>query len=151
MDQAPLEKRNDVLVYTSEPLFNDITVIGNVRATIYARASLPEADLFVKLCDVDEAGKSINICDGLVRKTAGDPAEPDDIWKLKIRLHATAHTFKRDHRLRLIVASGAHPRYARNYGTAENFGTATRLVPVDLEIFHDHDHPSAISLPVHEV
>ncbi len=151
VDQAPLEKRNDVLVYTSEPLFSDITVIGNVQATIYARASIPNADFFVKLCDVDETGKSINICDGLVRKTSADPAEPDDIWKLKIRLHATAHTFKRDHRLRLIVCSGAHPRYARNTGTDESFGTTTKLVAADLEIFHDHAHPSAINLPVHEV
>ena len=151
VDQAPLEQRNDVLVFTSEPLFSDLTVIGNVLATVYARASHPDADLFVKLCDVDSHGRSINICDGLIRRTPADPAEPDDIWKLNIRLHATAHTFRRDHRLRVIVASGAHPRYARNYGTDEPFGTATKLVPVDLEIFHDPDHPSAITLPVFEV
>jgi len=151
VDQAPLEKRSDVLTFTSEPLFTDVTIVGNVTAMIYARASLPDADLFVKLCDVDETGKSINICDGLVRKTSADPAVPDDIWKLSIRLHATAHCFKRDHRLHLIVASGAHPRYARNTGTAEPFGTATTLVPVDIEIFHDPDHPSAIHLPVHEI
>lgn len=151
LDQAPLEKRNDVLVFTSEPLFSEITVIGNVRAMIYARASLPDADLFVKLCDVDEKGLSINICDGIVRKTTADPAVPHDIWKLNFKLHATAHCFKRDHRLRLIVASGAHPRYARNTGTNEPFGTATTLLPVDIEIFHDPDHPSAIHLPVFEL
>jgi putative CocE/NonD family hydrolase len=151
LDQAPLENRNDVLVFTSEPLFSEITVIGNVRAMIYARASLPDADLFVKLCDVDEKGLSINICDGIVRKTTADPAVPHDIWKLNFKLHATAHCFKRDHRLRLVVASGAHPRYARNTGTNEPFGTATTLLPVDIEIFHDPDHPSAIHLPVFEL
>ena len=151
MDQAPLEGRNDVLVFTSEPLFSDLTIIGNVRALIYARASLPNADLFVKLCDVDEAGRSINICDGIVRKTSADPAVSDDIWKLSIRLHATAYRFKRDHRLRVIIASGAHPRYARNTGTDEPFGTATHLLPVVIEIFHDPAHPSAVHLPVHEI
>jgi putative CocE/NonD family hydrolase len=150
-DQAPLEKRNDVLLFTSEPLFSEITIVGNVRAVIYARASLPDADLFVKLCDVDEAGRSINICDGYIRRTSADPAVPDDIWKLNIRLHATAHCFRRDHRLRLIVCSGAHPRYARNTGTSEPFGTATKLLPVDIEIFHDPDRPSAIHLPVYEI
>ena len=81
---------------------------------------------------------------------SADPAVPDDIWKLNFKLHATAHTFKRDHRLRLIVASGAHPRYARNTGTDEPFGTATKLVPVRMEIFHDPARPSALHLPVFE-
>jgi len=151
VNQAKLEKRNDVLTYTSEPLFSDLTILGNVRATIYARASLPNADLFVRLCDVDEKGVSINICDGIIRKTSADPAVPDDIWKLTLKLHATAHCFKRDHRLRLIVASGAHPRFARNTGTDEPFGTATTLLPVDVEIFHDPARPSAIHLPVFEL
>jgi len=151
VDQAPLERRSDVLVYTSEPLSRDLTIMGNVRATLYARASLTDADVFVKLSDVDENGRSINICDGLVRKTSRDPAVPDDIWKLNIRLHATAHCFLPGHRLRILVASGAHPRYARNTGTGEPFGTATRLVPCTIEIFHDPDHPSAVQLPAYEV
>ncbi len=150
LDQAPLERRSDVLLFTSEPLISALTIIGNVRAVIYARASLPDADLFVKLCDVDEAGLSINICDGYMRKTSADPAVPDDIWKMSIRLHATAHCFRRGHRLRLIVASGAHPRYARNTGTSEPFGTATRLAAMQMEIFHDPARPSAIQLPVYE-
>jgi putative CocE/NonD family hydrolase len=148
VDNAPLEKRKDVLTYTSEPLFSPLTVIGNVQVTLHARASIPNADFFVRLCDVDEKGVSINICDGLVRKTSADPAVPDDIWRLTFRLHATAHTFRRDHRLRVIVASGAHPRYARNTGTDEALGVATRLVPADIEIFHDPDHPSAVTLPI---
>ena len=129
----------------------ELTIIGNVRAMIYARANNPNADLFVKLCDVDEKGVSINICDGITRKTTADPAVPDDIWKLNFKLHATAHTFRRGHSLRLIVASGAHPRYARNTGTDEPFGTATKLVPVEMEIFHDATRPSAIHLPVYEL
>jgi putative CocE/NonD family hydrolase len=149
--QQQLEKRSDVLVYTSEPLFNDTTVIGNVTAVIYARASLPNADLFVRLSDVDPNGASINICDGLVRKTSADPAVPGDVWKLTLRLHATAHCFRRDHCLRLVVGSGAHPRYARNTGTDEPFGTGTTLAAVDIEIFHDPERPSAIHLPVYEV
>ena len=75
----------------------------------------------------------------------------DDIWKLNIRLHATAHCFRRNHRLRLVVASGQHPRYARNTGTDEPLGDATQLVAADVEIFHDPQHPSTIHLPVFEI
>lgn len=151
VDNARLEARKDVLVYTSEPLFTPVTIIGNVRVTLYARSSLLNTDFFVRLCDVDAKGISTNICDGLIRKTSGDPAVPDDIWKLQFRLHATAYRFAEGHSLRVIVASGAHPRFARNTGTDEPVGTATTLVPADIEIFHDPDHPSAISLPVYEI
>lgn len=151
VDNARLEKRKDLLVYTSEPLFADITIIGNVRITLYARSSLTNADFFVRLNDVDEKDVSTNICDGLIRKRSHDPAVPEDIWKLNFRMHATAHTFRRGHRLRLLVASGAHPRYARNTGTDEPLGKATTLVAADMEIFHDPRHPSAIQLPVYEL
>jgi uncharacterized protein len=151
VDNAPLEKRRDVLTFTSEPLFAPLTVIGNVRVTLYARASLPNADFFIRLCDVNEAGISKNICDGFIRKTSADAAVPDDIWKLNLRLHATAHRFRAFHRLRVIVASGAHPRFARNTGTDEPLASATKLLPVEIEIFHDPLRPSAIHLPIYEV
>ena len=151
VDQAPLEARSDVLTYTSEPLIADTTIIGSARAVIYARGSLPDADIFVKLSDVDPSGRSINICDGILRKTLADPAEPDNIWKLSIKLHATAHCFRAGHRLRLLVASGAHPRFARNLGTSEPVGTATHLRTLEMEIFHDPERPSAIHLPVYDL
>ncbi len=151
VDQAELEKRKDVLVYTSEPLFSDVTIIGQVRATIYARSSLTNTDLFVRLSDVDETGRSINICDGIVRKTSRDPAVPQDVWKLNLKLHATAHCFRRGHSLRLVIASGAHPRFARNTGTDEPLGEATKLEAAEVEIFHEPARPSAIHLPVYEM
>lgn len=148
VDQKRLEARPDVLTYTSDPLFSHVTIIGNPRVTLYARSSLTDADFFVRLCDVDENGTSINICDGIVRITSAAPAVPDNIWRLNIRLHATAHCFRREHRIRLQVSSGAHPRYARNTGTAEPFADATTLVPADVEIFHDPLRPSVVILPV---
>jgi putative CocE/NonD family hydrolase len=151
VDQKMLEERPDVLVFTSDPLFSDLTIVGSPRVTLYARSSLPNTDFFVRLCDVDERGTSTNICDGIVRMTSSHAAVPDDIWKLTVRLHATAHCFLRDHRIRVQVSSGAHPRYARNTGTDEPIGQATRLVSADIEIFHDPLRPSAIALPLVDV
>ena len=151
VDNARLEERDDVLTYTSEPLFSPVTIIGNVRVTLYARSSLPNADFFVRLCDVDEKAVSTNICDGFIRITSTAPAVPDDIWKLNFKLHATAHCFRENHRLRLIVASGAHPRYARNTGTDEPLGEATTLVAANMDIFHDPKRPTTIHLPAFEI
>ena len=122
-----------------------------MRVTLYARSSLPNADFFVRLCDVDEKAVSTNICDGFIRITSTAPAVPDDIWKLNFKLHATAHCFRENHRLRLIVASGAHPRYARNTGTDEPLGEATTLVAANMDIFHDPKRPTTIHLPAFEI
>jgi len=148
--QRTLEARPDVLVFTSAPLADPLTIIGNATALVFMRASIPHADLFVRLCDVD-GGRSMNVCDGFVRTTPETPRDADGIMAIELRLHATAHCFLRGHRLRLQVSSGAHPRYARNMGTDEPIGTATTLVAADVEIFHDNRHPSKLELPVYEV
>lgn len=137
VDNAPRENRADVLSYTSEPLAGDLTIIGQTQVTLHARAGVPHADFFLRLCDVGPDGISINVCDGLIRVTPETPVEPDGSWRLEFTLHAAAHAFRAGHRLRLQVSSGAHPRYARNLGTDEPVGTATRMVANDVEIFHE--------------
>ncbi|MBE0580588.1 CocE/NonD family hydrolase, partial [Devosia sp.] len=143
VDNAPRESRTDVLSYTSEPLTEDLTIIGQTQVTLHARASIPHADFFLRLCDVGLDGISINICDGLIRVTPQTPVQADGSWRLGFTLHAAAHSFRAGHRLRLQVSSGAHPRYARNLGTDEPVGTATTMVANDVDIID-----ASIGLPV---
>ena len=150
VDQASLEARPDVLTFTSAPLADSVTIIGNVRTRLFARASIAHFDFFVRLCGLDPTGVSTNICDGFVRIDPDTPRGPGGIVELDIRLHATAHCFRVGHRLRLQVSSGAHPRYARNSGTGEPIGTGTTLAAADIEIFHDPAHASAITLPSYD-
>jgi putative CocE/NonD family hydrolase len=142
---AALEARSDVLTYTTAVLDEDVEVIGEVTAEIWFRSSLPWADVFVRLCDVDPRGRSHNVCDGLVSLTGAD-----ELTRVDVRLWATAHRFGRGHRIRVQVSSGAFPRYARNSGTGEPHGTATTLRAADQEVHHDGAHPSAIVLPCAE-
>ena len=137
VDNAARENRADVLSYTSEALTEPLTIIGQTPVTLRARASVPHVDFFLRLCDVGPDGVSINICDGLVRVTPETPRAADGSWTLAFPLHATAHCFGAGHRLRLQISSGAHPRYARNLGTDEPVGTATRMVVNEVEIFHE--------------
>ena len=107
------------------------------------------ADFFGRLCDVYPDGRSINICDGLLRVEPGKgEAQPDGSLKLEIGLWATAQRFRLGHCIRLQVSSGAHPRWNRNLGTGEPFATATRILAADQTIYHDAAHPSALVLPV---
>jgi putative CocE/NonD family hydrolase len=152
VDNRQREGRADLRLFTSDCLKVSVTIIGRVRLRLFARASRPHVDFFVRLCDVDPDGRSMNICDGLVRASPGSPPPlANGVLSFDIELNATAHTFRPGHRLRLQVSSGAHPRYARNSGTDEPIGTATTLKSNTIEIFHDPSHPSALTLPVYEL
>ena len=132
----------DVLTYTTAPLDADLEVIGEVSAEIWFRSSLPYADVFVRLCDVDADGRSWNVCDGLTSLTGAE-----ELSRAEVQLWPTAYRFKRGHRIRVQVSSGAFPRYARNHGTGEPSATAATLRAADQEVHHDPEHPSAIVLP----
>jgi uncharacterized protein len=67
---------------------------------------------------------------------------------LTTELWPTAYRFEPGHRIRLQVASGAHPRLARNTGSSEPLSTATKLVAADQQVFHDPLHPSVVVLTV---
>ncbi len=143
VDNTTLESRADVLTYTTPALDTDVEVIGEVGAEIWFRSSLRHADVFVRLCDVDPRGRSHNVCDGLVSLTTAD-----ETARATVTLWPTAHRFRRGHRIRVQVSSGAFPRYARNPGTGEPHATATTLRVADQLVFHDPEHPSAVILPV---
>ncbi|HEY1352720.1 MAG TPA: CocE/NonD family hydrolase [Ktedonobacteraceae bacterium] len=148
-DNRPLEARGDVLVYTSAPLEQDMEVIGPLSAELYVRSTLEHTDFFVRLCVVEPAGRSINLCDGIMRLTPGSiPPAPDGSLHVSIHIWPTAYHFRKGQRLRIQVSSGAHPRFARNTGSGEPLATATKLCVADQAVYHDPEHPSAILLPV---
>lgn len=111
-DNRALERRGDVLVFTSPPLTEAIEVIGAVAAEILADPGgpAPSATLFVRLCDVDERGRSRNVCDGIARVIGADPGSPPTA--VTIAMSSTAHRFRPGHRIRVQISGGAHPRFA---------------------------------------
>lgn len=158
-DNRAIEARADVLTFTTEPLAADVEAIGPVRVRLYARSSIPHVDYFARVCEVNPRGRSVNVCDGIVRMQApsaalhdprGDgPGDgPGGVRVADIVLWPLAHRFRRGHRIRLQISSGAHPRFGRNPGTGEPLATGRSLHPSEHEIFHDHDHPSAVWLPI---
>jgi putative CocE/NonD family hydrolase len=150
-DNRALEGRSDVLVYTSAALVREVEVIGPVSAQLHVTSTLEHTDFFVRLCDVDPSGASRNICDGLVRLTAEAwHRATDGVANVDVELWPAAHVFRRDHRIRVQVSSGAHPRFSRNLGGDEPFGTATTMHVAGQQVWHDPDHPSAIVLPVRD-
>lgn len=141
-DNRGLEERADVLTFTSPPLAEPVDALGNPVVEVVHGTDNPWADLFVRVCDVDERGRSVNVSDGFRR------LRPEDAnGTVTLRLDALAHRFARGHRLRLQVSGGAHPRHARNLGTDGDPATSTDLAPSARWIFHGDGGFSRVLLP----
>jgi putative CocE/NonD family hydrolase len=153
-DNRAVEARDDVLVFTGPALDRDLDVVGHVRARVYVRPELEHADLFVRLCDVGPDGVSRNVVDGIRRLDprtvpASDVTVGDDgVLAVDVELFPTAYRFRSGHRLRLQIAGGAFPRFARNLGTAEPFAGASTGRRCRFQVFHDAAHRSRLELPV---
>lgn len=153
VDNGPIESRSDVLTYTSTPFAADQDLVGPVSARIFVRTETEYADVFVRLCDVDEKAVSRNIVDGIRRLSpdtvpaADVQAGPDGVLTVDVDLYPTAYRMLAGHRLRLQVSGGAFPRYARNFSTAQPFGTARSGQRCRFEIFADARRPSCVVLP----
>ncbi len=156
-DLKPIEVRNDVLVYTSDPLEKDMEVTGSINAHIYASSSAKDTDFIVKVSDVHPDGYSQNITPPLsgvirarYRESESVPSllTPGHIYKFTIGLTFTSHVFKKGHRLRVSITSSYFPLIDRNPNTGHPFGTDSEWICAKQSIFHDDEHPSRIILPV---
>lgn len=148
-DMRRLEARDDALVFTGAPLDADADVVGPVAVDLHIRSSSAHTDLYACLCDVDPSGLSLKVCDGYVRLRADKhPPDANGVREVKVECWPTAYRFRRGHRLRVIVASGAHPRWARNLGTGEPLGEGTTMVRQAQEIFHDASRASSLRVQI---
>ena len=119
-DNTELEARDDVVTFTTGPLRKPVELLGGARVRLFVESDNPYADVFVRLCDVEPNGRSVNITDRLVRLDPAPGEQPATGERtVETTLPDTAHRFRAGHRIRLQVSGGAHPRYARNLGTGE--------------------------------
>jgi putative CocE/NonD family hydrolase len=154
-DQRPTENREDVLVYTTAELKEDVEVTGPIAVYLWAISSARDTDFVARLVDVHPDGYAQNLTDGIIRARyrnfaqGAAPAliEPGNAYEYEIDLWATSNVFKAGHRIRLDVTSSNFPRWDRNPNTGHDFGADAELVVAHQTILHDREHPSYVVLP----
>ena len=155
-DQADVEKRQDVLVYTSEPLQQGLRIAGPLRAELFVSSSAPDTDFTVKLVDVFPDGKALNIQEGALRMRYRDGyaqpqlMTPGQIYKASVDVRAIAYYLPPGHRLRLQVSSSNFPRLERNLNTGGNNYDESEPVAARNRVHRSSAYPSAVLLPVLE-
>jgi putative CocE/NonD family hydrolase len=154
-DQTEVERREDVLVYTTPVLTEDTEVTGPITVTLFASSSAKDTDFTGKLVDVYPDGeKAINLTDGIIRARYrngmehGELITPGETLEYTIDLWATANVFKKGHRIRLDIASSNFPRFDRNPNTGDPIGEGGSTMKATQTIVHDADHPSHVMLPI---
>ena len=156
-DLRPFEVRNDVLVFTSEPLLQDMEVTGDIQAEVWASSTAKDTDFIVKVTDVHPSGESQNITpplSGVIRARYRDsesrPAllDPGTVYRFVIDSMSTSHVFRKGHRVRVWITSSFFPHVDRNPNTGHTFGEDSEMVRATQTIYHDARRPSRIILPV---
>jgi putative CocE/NonD family hydrolase len=153
-DQREVEKRDDVLVYTTGALDSQLTIAGPVRARLFVTSEGSDTDFTAKLVDVHPEGSARNVVDGILRAryrhSMAEPArlEPGAVTELEIDLGNAAHVFGAGHRIRLEVSSSNYPKFNLNPNTGAEPEQSTEFVAVEQVVHHSSAHPSALILPV---
>ena len=154
IDQRPVEKRKDVLVYTSAPLKQDLEVTGPIRVLLFASTSARDTDFTAKLVDVFPNGEARNLTDGILRVRYRDGlekaelAEPEKVYPLAIDAGVTSNVFLAGHSIRVEISSSNFPRFDRNPNTGRAFADETALKKAQQMVYHSRQYPSRVLLPV---
>jgi len=147
-------ERKDLLIYTTASLDRDTEITGSMTATLWAATEGKDTDWNVMLQHVYPDGRAERIQDGVMRSRFRDGFDrpsllkPGRVYKYDIDLWFTSRVIPAGHRLRVVVASAAFPKYDRNLNTGGDNERDTRYFVVRQRILHDRSHPSFVRLPI---
>lgn len=153
-DQSEIENRADVLVYTSDKLKDDLTILGEIKVELFASTEGKDTDFTAKLVEVNKDGYAGIITEGIVRLSRRNKVNQKEkiisgkIYKAEIDLGFTGVTIKKGNRIRLEISSSNFPKYDRNPNTGEDAYEATKLVPVNQTIYHGSKYASKLKLTI---
>ena len=156
----PLSARNDVLVFQSEPLTENVEVTGEIEVRLWVSSSAVDTDFTAKLIDVYPpsgdfpGGFDLNIGDGIARARFRDSLQkeqlmkPGEVYPITVKLYPTANVFKRGHRIRVDISSSNFPRFDVNPNTGEPLANHRLQQTCVNTIHHNSEHRSHIVLPI---
>jgi putative CocE/NonD family hydrolase len=156
----PLRARADVVVFQTDPLAEDVEVVGPIVVKLFASSTAVDTDFTAKLVDVYPPSKDyplgfeMNLTDGILRaRYRSSPEKPEfmrpgEVYEFRIDPFPTANVFKTGHRIRIDISSSNFPRFDVNPNTGEPVGMDRRVVVADNSIFHDPKRPSHVVLPI---
>jgi uncharacterized protein len=149
--QNEVERRKDVLVYTTPVLDQDVEVTGPVSLILYISTTVPDTDFTAKLVDVHPDGSAFNVSEGILRQSYRDKPDSsatDGVHQIQIELWPTSELFFKGHRIRLEVSSSNFPRFDRNPNIGNTIATESKVITAKQTVRHGVQFPSRLILPI---
>jgi uncharacterized protein len=149
VDQREIEMRNDVLVYTSEPLARPLRIAGPLHARLRISSSARDTDFIARLVHVWPDGRSLGIQEGALRAryrtgmTTPQLLVPNEETDIVIDMRSIAYTIPQGHRLRLDVTSSSFPRLERNLNTGGHNAVESQAVTAVNRVHHSPNAKSS--------
>ena len=153
-DQREMEEREDILVYTTEPLDDGIEVSGAIEVILYVSSDVKDTDFTVKLLDVYPDGRAYNLDESIQRMRYREGydkevfMEAGEVYQVEIGPVSTSNFFAEGHRIRIEVSSSNFPRFTRNLNTGGRNYDETEGVAAHSQVHHSRQYPSQIRVPV---
>jgi putative CocE/NonD family hydrolase len=156
----PLRARRDILVYQTEPLTEDVTVVGPISVRLFASSTAVDTDFTAKLIDVYPPsadfprGFDLNLTDGIIRaryrggRLKQELIRPAQVYEFEVRPFPTANVFKKGHRIRVDISSSNFPRFDVNPNTGEPLGQNRRMIEANNTVYYSPTYPSRVLLPL---
>ena len=153
-DQQQMETRQDILVYTSEPLTQGAELSGFIESTLYVSSDAKDTDFTIKLIDVYPDGTAYNLDETIQRVRYREGYEKEvfmedgKVYKLEMTPMSTSNYFAKGHSIRIEISSSNFPRFTRNLNTGgNNFDESTGVIAHNV-IHHSSQYPSQIRVPL---
>ena len=153
-DRSYIQRRPDVLTFTTDVLTEDMEITGPISATIWASSDAKDTDFTATLTDLEPDGKAIALCEGIVRARFRNGTEnpqmmvPGEIYKFEIDMWNTSNSFIKGHRIRIEISSSNFPRYNRNLNSGNPIASDIDITLANQTVYHGIQYPSYINLPV---
>jgi len=153
-DQTEVGKREDILVYTSEPLGEDVEIVGEVLARLFVSSDVIDTDFTAKLVEVRPDRYARIIEDGIAKTRFRNGYEkkeamvPGQVYRIEVVIGTTAIMIPKGHQIRLEISSSNFPKYPRNANTGVKETDAVKVKKATQTIYHSKEHPSSLILPV---
>lgn len=154
IDQVEMTSREDVLIYSTEPLEHELTLTGIPKLILYVSSQALDTDFCVKICDMYPSGSTYSLTSGFVRMRFRDSLDkpetlvPGQIYRVEITFRSVSHAFLKNHRLQLYITSSDFPIHDRNLNTGMSSEASVEIKEAVQTIYMGKSQESYLVLPI---
>jgi len=158
-DQNVVENGRTDVIQFDIPVSEPVLITGRIFAHLFVTSNCTDTDFTAKLMDVYPDGRSMLICDGIIRMRFRHGQQQEKlmdgtgktVYEAFVDLWSTSYVFNAGHKIRVSISSSNYPRFDVNPNTGapiEKVTEETPMVIAENTILISSNYASSIILPI---